>query len=123
MTNKRPALFGRPRVLVTQEQAFDFTPAQQFGDVEFLTGEDLMNIKDSERNARLMRDLWRKLRRFDPSRDWLLIAGSPYVSACAFMILGHLKVQEVQVLRWSNRDAHYIPLHISLKELFLNPIA
>lgn len=119
---KGALLSGRPRVCVTQEQPFDFTPAQQFGDVEFLTGEDLVNIKDSQRNTQLMRDLWRKLRRFDTERDWLLIAGSPYVSAAVFLILGHMGIKKLQVLRWSNRDGHYVPLHLNLQDLFLNPV-
>lgn len=116
-----PALLQswRPRVFVTQETAFDFKPAEQFGDVQFLIGLDLVNIKNSEHNTRLLRELHRKLRRFSPDRDWLLIAGSPYVSAAVFLILGQLGVHQLQLLRWSNRDGVYIPLHIDSRSITL----
>src|SRR5687767_13878844 len=92
----RPALLSaKPRVFVTQETNFDFTAAEQFGEVQFLTGQDLVNIKDSGHNERLLRELRRRLRRFDPKWDWLLIAGSPYISAATFLILRNLGVKEV----------------------------
>ena len=108
-----------PRVYVTQEphsknSFFDFRPAESFGDITFLTGDDLHNLRDSPHNEWLMRQLRRRLRKFNPEIDWILVAGSPYVSAAVFMILGSFGLREVKVLRWSNQDKLYTPLYMKL---------
>lgn len=103
------------KVYVTQETNHDFTPAEQFGEVEFLTCDDLNNNKSSMQNEHVLASIRHKLRKFDPANDWLVITGSPYISAAVFLMLGHMKVQSVQVLRWDNRDHRYLPMFIELR--------
>lgn len=103
------------KVYVTQETEHQFSDAERFGEVVFLTKDDLTNNRNSLWNEGMMANLARQLRRFDPEQDSIVIAGSPYVAAAVFMLLGHLKHQEVRVLRWDNRDYKYIPMFIQLR--------
>lgn len=105
----------QPRVFVTQETSHDFRAAEQFGTVEFVTAGDLNNMRQSLHNERLIADVKDKLKDFDPERDWLVITGSPYVSALVFLLLGMKKFRSVRILRWDNRDFCYVPLHIELR--------
>ncbi len=104
----------RPRVFVTQESPHDFSRAEEFGELVFLSHQDLNNIKGSLHNEDVLSKIRGKLIAFDPDRDWLVITGSPYITAATFMILGNKRVRTVKVLRWDNRDFVYRPLHIEL---------
>lgn len=103
----------RPRVFVTQEAPqLNFTPAEEFGDVVFLTRDDFSPISASLNNHALQQEIEAKLAHFDPERDFLCFAGSPTVAAYAFMTIGRLDRRDVRVLRWSNRDRRYYPIHL-----------
>lgn len=103
-----------PTVFVTQETPHDFTKAEAFGEVKFLTRDDFNNIKNSLSNKALVRSLNHQLKKFD-DEDWIIIAGSPYVSAAVFMILARRGFRRVKILRWDNRDFTYIPLQIEIE--------
>lgn len=97
-------------VYVTQETEFDFRPAERFGAVKFLTASDVHNSKNSLHNSLLIKDMQRALRRYDPSKDFIVPVGSPYVQAIAFWVLGMMGHTSISILRWSNRDRLYIPV-------------
>ena len=101
-------------VYVTQETDHAFKDAERYGDVEFLTHLDLRNIEKSAHNEHMLADIAFKLKKYDESQDWIVVAGSPYVSAAVFLILGRKGVRQVRVLRWDNRDFKYIPLTINI---------
>lgn len=102
-------------VYVTQETQHDFTAAENFGYVKFLTHLDLVNIRNSGHNESVLMDLSQKLRKFDPEEDYIVIAGSPYITAAVFMLLGLRRLKAVRILRWDNRDRKYIPLYLELR--------
>ena len=104
------------KVWVTQEVQLDFSGAEAFGEVQFLTHEDLNNTKGSLHNEAVLADVSHKLRKFDPENDWIVIAGSPYIAAVTFLILGHRKIRSIRVLRWDNRDRVYRPMHMDLRQ-------
>lgn len=106
-------------VYVTHETNFaskpyDFSLAEKYGTVEFVTRNDVNNMKNSLENKALVREIRMRLHKFDPDRDFVLIAGSPYVTALMFLILGARKIRKVKFLRWSNRDRLYTPVTIDL---------
>jgi hypothetical protein len=103
------------KVFITQETNYDFSPAEQFGEVVFLTHKDLNNMRASQHNDRVVAEIKDKLKHYDSERDWIVVAGSPYISALVFMLLGHKKINSIKVLRWDNRDFRYVPLHIELR--------
>lgn len=103
-----------PKVYVTQENpALNYLPAEEFGEVVFLTRDDFNPIKNSLANEALLADLQRKLKAFLPDDDFMVISGSPVVSAAVFMLLRD-RTNRVKILRWSNRDRIYQPLHLQL---------
>ena len=101
------------KVYVVQETNHDFSDAETFGSLVFLSvdkQDDFHNIRNSEHNTRLISHLRRGLADFDADRDFIILAGSPYVSAAVFWILGRGSVRFINVLRWDNRDRRYVPL-------------
>lgn len=104
-------------VFVTQETPHNFNKAEVYGEIVFLTRDDLNNVRGSLHNQALVRSIKHQLRNFDEHEDWLVITGSPYVAATVFMILGLMGIREVNVLRWDNRDYDYVPLHIDLRRM------
>lgn len=105
-----------PRVIVTNETSHDFRPAAIYGEVEFLTHRDLNNNRGSALNDELIREIGKKLIDFDPEEDFLVIAGSPYVSAATFLLLGYYGIRSLKVLRYDNRDRSYQPLYLELPD-------
>lgn len=104
------------KVYITQETGFNFTDAENFGAVEFITREDLNNTKGSLHNERVVRDVRRKIKELNPDEDYVVIAGSPYVSALVFALLGRRGVKTLRILRWDNRDQVYIPMHVEIPQ-------
>lgn len=102
-------------VYVTQEaEGLDYSTAEQYGQVVFLTRHDFVNVRGSLANEALISELNRKLRGFNPETDWIVVSGSPYVAAAVLLLLGLARHRQVKFLRWDNRDYLYRPLYIEL---------
>lgn len=104
-----------PKVYISQETRYDFSPAEAYGEVVFITSKDLNNLRQSQHNEALVAQVKDALKHYDPEYDWIVISGSPYVAALVFMLIGRTRPQHVQILRWDNRDFKYAPLHIELR--------
>ncbi len=103
-----------PRVFVSQEHGqLDYTPAESFGDVVFLTRLDWSPVRSSLTNTALVQEIRDRLRDFRPDEDFITTSGSPVVAGIVFMILRE-KTDSVNVLRWSNRDHRYQHLVINV---------
>jgi hypothetical protein len=110
------------RVFVTQENSqLNYGPAEQFGEIHFLTRDEVSPVPNSLTNAALLDELTRKLHSFDFDTDYVVPSGSPVVCGLAFLILGRMAevagfhtARQLRVLRWSNRDRMYQPITITL---------
>lgn len=112
------------RVFVTQENSqLNYTPAEQFGEVQFLTRDEVSPVPGSLTNAAVMEELTRKLEGFDFDRDYLVPSGSPVICGMAFLALGarmrdldsfQPQLHKLRVLRWSNRDRVYQPITLTI---------
>lgn len=106
------------KVFVVQEAQLDFSQAEEYGELVFLSHQDLQNIKGSLHNEDVLNRVRGKLIAYEPERDWFVINGSPYVAAAMFLMIGQRLAarQEVtvKVLRWDNRDRVYRPLYLEL---------
>lgn len=102
------------KVFVTQETSHDFTAAEEYGEVEFITKDELNNVKNSLVNVGIAVEVNHKLKQFNELEDWIVITGSPYVSALVFMALGNKGIKSVKCLRWDNRDNVYRPIQLDL---------
>lgn len=108
----------KPRVFITQENPnLNYLPAEQFGEIVFLTRDDFSPVKNSLHNEALMTDLRTKLKDFNPKADFITVSGSPVVSGAVFLILGSILPDNttINLLRWSNRDHVYQPIAMDLK--------
>lgn len=108
---------GDSNVFVTQETEHSFLEAESFGTVVFLTRDDVNNTKGSLHNEALFRHIKMALRDFDPEVDYIAPAGSPYVTAVTFLILGNMGFKNIKLLRWNNRDRKYIPMYFDLRRI------
>lgn len=106
----------QPIVWVTQETNVDFSEAERYGEVRFLTADDFNNTRASIKNQHLLMALRHQLKDFDPENDWVVITGSPIVSCAVFMILGWMRHPLVRILRWDNRDLLYRPHYLELNK-------
>lgn len=104
-----------PKVFVTQETNYDFSPAEAYGEIVFITNDDVNNINGSIHNISLMQQIRRCLHQFNQDEDFVIISGSPYVAALAFMVLGLKGRTNIKFLRWSNRDKTYTPISVDLR--------
>jgi len=101
------------KVYITQENTnHNYTQAEQYGDIVFLTRSDFSTIKNSLSNKALIEELRSKLKNFDKD-DYVIVSGSPTVACAAFMILRE-KTDSLNILKWSNRDHHYQHLVITV---------
>lgn len=100
------------KIFVTQETSYDFGPAESYGEIKFVTNDDMNNTKGSLHNADLLRQIRMALHGFNQDEDFMIIAGSPYVAAMVMMVLGRKGFSKIKFLRWSNRDRVYTPVTI-----------
>jgi hypothetical protein len=105
----------KPKVYITQENPnLNYLPAEEYGEIVFLTRNEYSPIRNSLSNDKLLDELRVKLRDFRPREDFVVISGSPVVSGIVFMLIREI-TDTLNVLRWSNRDYVYQHLIISLK--------
>lgn len=104
-----------PKVYVSQETSHDFREAETFGELVFLTDrrDDFHNVKNSQHNERLIAHMRQGLREYQPHIDYVVLVGSPYIAAALMHLIGGSSNRTVKLLRWDNRDLHYIPLELS----------
>jgi hypothetical protein len=102
------------KAFVTHETEHSFIEAERFGEVVFVTHDDLNNTKNSLHNEAVFRAIKQTLKDFRPDVDFIVPAGSPYVTAAVFLILGNMGFKHIKVLRWNNREFTYIPMHFDL---------
>lgn len=108
MENKTPVVW------VTQEMPrFNYTSAEKFGDVKFVTATDFNNMVNSIHNRDLVDNITRTLRDFDFDRDYIAPTGSPIISMAVMAVLGR-KCKKFKILKWDNRDYVYVPLTVEI---------
>lgn len=104
------------KVYVTNENpVLDYHSAEDFGELVFMTRADFAEHPASLHNVELVRSIRQNLKRFVAARDYVVITGSPIVSAAVFMILRE-KAGTIKILRWSNRDQSYLPVSINIED-------
>ena len=102
------------RVFITQEMPqLNYTAAEEYGSIEFLTRNDWSPIAASLNNEQLLRDIRSKLADYNPEHDHVVVSGSPVVAAVVFMVLARI-TRRVSVLKYSNRDQRYTKLTIEV---------
>ncbi len=94
-------------VFVVQENNYmDYTPAEDFGEVRFLTVDEYRPISSSLRNLQILEDIRKGLKDFDPEKDYIVFTGNPVVMGYAFHQL-FSRFPEFRILHWRSKENRY----------------
>ena len=97
-----------PTVYVVQENPrINYTPAEKFGIVKFLTTDEYSPSQHSIRNKRILGDIIRGLANFDPDRDYIILSGNPIIMSFAFSLVLQRKGY-VKALWYQSMDRDYV---------------
>lgn len=98
--------------VVRENGRMDYTDAERFGQVEFMTADEFSPIRTSIRNRRTLEDIDRCLERFDPERDWLVLTGSPVLIGHVFhQAMQRSATGQLQLLQWDRANNRYRELY------------
>lgn len=104
-----------PVVYISQENPHhDYRPAEEFGELVFLTTDEYSPVSASHRNRRIIGDIQSLLASYVPGRDFLLPSGSPVVAGIMYMVAGQ-RGNDHQILHWSNQERAYRLCSINLR--------
>lgn len=101
------------KVFVVQENPhLDYTDAERFGEVEFVTNVEYSSMQNSLNNINVIRDVQRAMSRFDPRRDYILLTGNPVTIGYTFHLALMATAREtnnasVRCLRWDGITRQY----------------
>lgn len=107
----------RPTVWVVKEQVktgqhgsapMDYTAAYQFGDVKFITDFDLPLHSNSSLGNRWFETVEGFLGKFERSRDFIILTGSPLAIFVTGLIMGKAQLRPIQILVWRREQGRYV---------------
>lgn len=104
---------GMPVVWVIQEGHNDYSPAEQFGQVNFITTSDYRAITCRQNDA-VIADIKKFRSRYIMGFDYVVPVGNPIVIAMVILSLGPGRHR---FLKWDGRRASYIPHFINTDKL------
>lgn len=104
-----------PKVYVVQENPnIDYSDAERFGDVIFMTMSELQPMRNSRRNAMILGDIESHVMAFNPEEDYVLLSGNLIAIGYAFSLLMAKSKGVLRCLQYSRIDRKY-------KEFEFNP--
>lgn len=104
------------KVYITQEtHRLNFTDAERFGEVVFMSVGETSPMKSSIRNKAIVSDIKRMAAQFDHKQDYLLLSGDPVITAIAFHeIMARTPDKAVMLLKWDNQSKSYNDIVVAL---------
>lgn len=104
----------RAKVFVTQEvTTANYGPAEQWGDVTFLSVSEVSHVPNSLHNAKLVHTIRERLREFRADLDYVAPSGSPVITGLVFAILRE-RTSRFNILKWNARDGAYSCIKIDI---------
>lgn len=101
-----------PTVWVSQDNGFNYAPAEQYGVVKFLTWKEIVPYAGSMVNAETITAVRKLMLDYRCGVDFLLPTGSPL--AQAHMFAEAFKTRGVhRLLKWDSRAQQYFVYNIS----------
>ena len=98
-----------PKVWVIQEGRNDYSAAEDFGEVHFITESDLMLV-EGRRNITVRQDYKVFAAKYIAGVDYILPAGNPMLVATVMLSLPRVTHK---LLKWDGRRAIYFPFEIN----------
>lgn len=104
----------RAKVFVTQEvTTANYGPAEDWGDVTFLSASEVSNVTNSLHNVKLVQSIRDRLQGFNPETDYIAPSGSPVITGLVFAVIRE-KTTKFNVLKWNARDGAYSLIKIDI---------
>jgi len=97
----------KPVVWVVQEGRNDYAPAEEFGEVRFITHFEVTSIEGSQQNKNVEADIRKWATEYTPGLDWIVPTGNPMVVALLTMCL-HQQMAH-KFLKYDGRRICYVP--------------
>lgn len=95
------------KVYVVQENnRIDYSDAERFGEVIFLTAEEIKPVAGSLRNIQILSSIQKQMEAFNPSIDRMVMTGNPLVMGYAFH-LAMMKSPRIVCLQWDRFEGRY----------------
>lgn len=91
------------------QRPLDYTPALDFGQIEFVTNSEPSVSPGSRFNEDLVSDLRTFAAKYRPEIDYIVPSGATTMVLLAGMLLGQ-RHRRVQVLHWHNARRAYLPI-------------
>jgi hypothetical protein len=98
-------------VWVIQEGNNDYSSAEQFGEVRFITKGDL-RVMDGQQNSGVMADIRRFLSDYLQGVDYIIPVGNPMITVLVAMAIGS---GDHRFLKWDGRKVAYLPYTLNQK--------
>lgn len=105
------------KVWVVQEGNNDYAPAEEFGEVRFITHADLRAMAGSKQNLHVEADIRKFKAEYIPGTDYIIPSGNPMVVALVTMSLASLSKGPQKFLKWDGRRTGYIPFTLNPKDV------
>jgi hypothetical protein len=113
---------NKPKVWIVKEQMIrgetqpipmDFSPAMQFGEIEFITAFDMpMYPRGSVQDA-WNEDVASFVRRYDEKNDYIITTGQPMAIFCVGWVLG-MERKAPRFLIWRREENKYRVVHFDV---------
>jgi hypothetical protein len=103
-----------PRVWVLDMNAFDYSPAESFGELRLLKSDQFApGAIDDTWNAGVIQSLRAQLLEYRPMVDFLIPTGKP-IKMCIASMLAAERGPRHKFLAWDQRYYRYVPYSIDL---------
>lgn len=103
-------------VWVVQEGNNDYAPAEEFGEVRFITTSDFRKVGDSEQNRRVLSDIRVFKSQYVPGKDYIIPSGNPIVVALVNFTVAECGMDGLhKFLKWDGRRQLYVPYDIGAR--------
>lgn len=106
----------RPMVYVIGQQPFDYTPAQQFGTLYFMSARKLAPVapgNGGDWNRSTLASIRNDLKDYRPDVDFIIPTGQPSMLMLVGMVLAQMGGPH-RVLGWDGRRGHYLEYKVNL---------
>jgi hypothetical protein len=108
-----------PKVFVIKEQMMrndvgsvpmDYSPAIQYGDIEFITHHDMPTYGKSHAQSAWNDDVQRFVTAYDPDHDFIITTGQPTAILAVGFALGQVN-KHPRFLLWRREENRYRPVY------------
>jgi hypothetical protein len=100
-------------VYVVQEQPFNYTDAERFGELVFVTNREISGYGNFDKNVRTISEIKAVMTNYIPTTDFLVLTGNPITIGVVFHEAA-IRGSRHKILHWDNQARKYRVVEIVL---------